>query len=357
MRSVLFCGFGWASRRLWLPALEAAGFTEFGVLDEHVPARDLETAGATRAHHSPEELRPGQYDVAVVASPNVTHADVARIPLERGIPTVVEKPVCVDLAGLETLRDAAARGGSRVLRSWSTRYDPHVARFLEHVRSEGPARLDRVSVSWVRESGVPGSPWLTRAEHAAAGSSVDLGWHLLECALALTGYGPVELLSASFEHLGPGAGGAGHVASWHGRPDGPTEVDVDTGSRLSLVSGGTAIDLRTAWRSEGPGDTVTIEVMGPGFRSRLTTILGMSDALVREPVIETARDGGVTRTALDPKPRGTAHALMVADFVARGFDPVLLGQSWEQLEVLTSAASAVVEAHGRWRAVVHAGVS
>jgi oxidoreductase len=350
----LFYGYGWAARNLWQPALQAAGFDRFGAVDGFVPLEVLARTGVSQVHMDVTEISRGDYDVAVVASPNRTHADVAVALLDCGIPTVVEKPVCLLRSDVARLRAAADRSGAALLRSRSPHYDPSVSAFLKHLRGVLPGNPERVSAIWTRAQGLPRSRWLTLAAHAGAGSSVDLGSHLLECILDVTNWRPLTLTSARFTDANAlRVGDDDGYANWHGlkiNDPGPTEpVDVDVAADLRFDQDGKEVVLRTAWLSSDPGDLVSLEVAAGEVHTRLDTLLGMSPAAKAPPSIETNRGGRRTSWQLPARPPA-AHARMVADFVARGFDPERLGQTWEQLEVLAGATESIIASHTSWRA-------
>ncbi|GAB3085979.1 Gfo/Idh/MocA family protein [Nocardioides zeae] len=348
MSRALFCGYGWAARTLWRPALRDVGFVEFGALDSFVPAEDLRAAGADRVHDDLSSVRKGDYDVAVVATPNRSHVDLAVGLLERGIPTVVEKPVCLRLDDVNRMREAAGRGDVPLLRSRSTHYEPHLVSYLHQVRALSSARPVRLSIAWTRAQGLPRSRWLTRASHAGAGSSIDLGWHLLECVFEVTGWTPLSLTASEF--IG-GAGDEGR-ASWHGAEeyDAAEPVDVDVAADLRFDQKGGDVRIRTAWVSVREGDEVVIDASLEEGHVRLVTLFGTSPSSSSTAYVETESAGGAVRSRLPSRRPGDAHTRMVADYVAEGFSAARLGQSWEQLEMLAGATESIVSHHARWRA-------
>lgn len=347
MSQALFCGYGWAARTLWQPALRAAGFDGFGALDDFVPVDEMKAAGIDRVHRKFAEVARDDYDVAVVATPNRSHVDFAVGLLERGIPTVVEKPVCLRRDEVDRMREAAVRGGAPMLRSRSTHYEPHVTAYLEHLRVLSSARPEKLSIAWTRARGLPRSRWLTQAAYAGAGSSIDLGWHLLECVFEVTGWIPLSLTAAEFK----GGTGDDDRASWHGveQHDAAQPIDVDVAAELRFDQEGYDVDVLTAWVSAREGDEVSIEASSGGGRARLVTLFGTSPLSSSDAYLETVSASGIVRSPLPARLPGDAHARMVADYAAAGFDPARLGQSWEQLEMLAGAAESIITRHTRWR--------
>lgn len=357
MNRALFVGYGWAARTLWQPALSRAGFDVFGALDAYISRESAYACGATRIHRSIAEIETQMYDVAIVASPNRTHVDMAIRLLDRSIATVVEKPVCLSRADVGLLKEATHRGGAPLLRSRSSHYEPHIIAFAEQLRRTAENSSTSISASWIRGDGLPRSRWQTSVEHAMAGSSIDLGWHLLECLMDLTGPDDLTLEHAQFgtvESIGsvvsPG------FAEWYGTQppecDLPARINVDVAARLQFRQHDRAINLETAWVSTAPADAVMFEVGSTGRTLKLNTLLGVSPAAGTMPAIESRAGRRVGFRRLPPRVPGEAHRLMVDNFVNAGFDPEAVGQTWRQLEVLAGAAESIVSAHSQWQAAV-----
>jgi len=91
-------------------------------------AAELGCAALEDASQLPDEL-----DAAIVAVPTVHHVTVAVPLLERGVPTLVEKPLAADLAGADAILEAAQRGGVEVAVGHVERFQPG----LRKVRAMG----------------------------------------------------------------------------------------------------------------------------------------------------------------------------------------------------------------------------
>jgi len=73
-------------------------------------------------------------DAVFMYADNRTSAEYARRAVQRGLPTMVEKPMAADLAGARALFDAAERHGTRLMVNWPTAWRPSLLRALEIVR-------------------------------------------------------------------------------------------------------------------------------------------------------------------------------------------------------------------------------
>jgi predicted dehydrogenase len=102
------------------------GVTLVGVVDTK-PGRAAEVA----AVHGGEPFSRledvlGRVDAVSIAVPTVSHVDVARPFLERGIATLVEKPLAASVEEADTLLDLAATGGAILAAGHTERFNPAV---------------------------------------------------------------------------------------------------------------------------------------------------------------------------------------------------------------------------------------
>jgi predicted dehydrogenase len=205
---VALIGYGYAGKTFHaplirsVPGLELAVVTSRDAAKVHADLPDVEVVG------TPLDVmaNPG-IDLVVIASPNDTHAPLARAALLAGKHVVVDKPFALDLTQARELAALAAEQG-RVLsvfqnRRWDSdflgvrqamadgllgetrHFESHIDRFRPEVRTR-----------WREQQG-PGS-----------GIWYDLGPHLIDQALLL--FGPPERVLASLSIQRDG----GEVADW-----------------------------------------------------------------------------------------------------------------------------------------------
>ncbi len=141
---------------------------------------------------SPEELlaEPG-IDAVVVATPAVTHGKLARQALDAGKHVLVEKPLCLDVAEAEDLRDHAKQCGRTLMVGHLLLYHPAFRAVQELVASGtlGPLRYlysNRLSLGKVR-----------REENALW----SFAPHDISMILALTGGLPDSVMATSDHYL------------------------------------------------------------------------------------------------------------------------------------------------------------
>lgn len=153
---------------------------------------------AVFAHAEQLWEQAGSVDVAVVATPNRTHAALTLAALDAGLPAVVDKPFATTAARARQLVAEAHRRGLMVTPFHNRRWDGDlltVRRLIEAGELGGVLRFESRFERWRptpkpgwRESGTP---------EDAGGVLNDLGSHLIDQALRL--FGPVTRVYAELD--------------------------------------------------------------------------------------------------------------------------------------------------------------
>lgn len=129
-------------------------------------------------------LEAGGLDALVVCSPQGTHTDVLLAGIELGLPSLVEKPLCITVADGEAIAAAAAAAGVVVQVGYMKRYASAYAAFLDALPPNADAlrAIDVMTYDpWMaREPFVPWSRMVAaddipeRARHALAAQEARL---------------------------------------------------------------------------------------------------------------------------------------------------------------------------------------
>jgi len=317
---VAVIGLGWAARSIWLPRLAANSRFVLAAAVDPDPAARAE-AGAPVEYATVDELPSDAVDLAIVAAPNHLHAAVAEKLLSAGVPTFVEKPVCLTTGEADRLAAAEVAGGTVLLAGSASRYRADVRRLIEVTADLGELR--HVSLSWVRARGIPnGVGWFTRRGLAGGGALVDLGWHLLDNVLPLLGGSRVEQVAGtvSADFLGH----AGAHAGW--RQEGATSGgDVEDTARGFLVTrAGLSVSLTARWASHQPVDVTTIAVEGSDGVATLECTFGFSPNR-RDAALTVIRSGQVTRVPVPAEEIGAEYDRLLDALADRVHDPAVRG--------------------------------
>lgn len=197
-----------------------------------VASRDPARARAYAAAHGiraaggwAELLARDDVDAVYVATPNATHARLAREAVAAGKHVLCEKPLSRDPDEVDRLATAARRHGVLVREAFHYRWHDHVRSALDSLRrgALGPLRDIDVEFGWMLDR--PGDPRLSASLHG--GALMDVGCYGLDLAAELTG-GPLRLEDLRVLERG----------------DGPDGVDLTT--EVSLASEHTAVRVRAS---------------------------------------------------------------------------------------------------------------
>ncbi|MGY2047477.1 oxidoreductase [Methylobacterium sp. JK268] len=196
-------GYGYAGKTFHAPLIRAVASLDLRLVGSRDPEKVHADLPGIAVLADPVAVACSDaVDLVVVASPNDSHAPLARAALEAGKHVVVDKPFTLDLAEARALRALAVRRGRLLAvfhnRRWDSDYLTVAAALAAGVIGSVrhfESRLDRfrpvVRDRW-REGGGPGS-----------GIWYDLGPHLLDQALQL--FGLPDRVSANLARLRPGA--------------------------------------------------------------------------------------------------------------------------------------------------------
>jgi predicted dehydrogenase len=131
----------------------------------------------------------GQVDAAIVATPTITHVDIAAELIERGIDVLVEKPIAPDPASAQRLIDAAARRGRVLQVGHLERFNPAVTALQKLVTAPLFFEVHRLSLFSPRSLDVD--------------VVLDLMIHDIDIVLALMRRLPEEIRAAGISILSP----------------------------------------------------------------------------------------------------------------------------------------------------------
>ncbi|MFJ8434499.1 Gfo/Idh/MocA family oxidoreductase [Kitasatospora sp. NPDC094019] len=159
-----------------------------------------------RAVDTPEQLLadPDALDLVVIASPNRTHAPLARAALRAGLATVVDKPLAGTAAEARGLCALAGSNGTLLTVFQNRRWDGDFLTAARLVREGALGRVHRFESRFERFRPKPKPGWRELADPAEVGGTLyDLGSHLVDQALTL--FGPVDTVYAEIDVRRDGA--------------------------------------------------------------------------------------------------------------------------------------------------------
>lgn len=225
-------GYGLAGRVFHAPLLRGCGFEIASILTSNPERISQATADfpAAKIFSNLDEFLESDLDLVVIASSNVAHLPQTRAALERGIPTVVDKPMGRTVAEVEEMIELSQSKNTLLTTFFNRRWDSDsltIKKLLSTGELGQPFRFDgrferyrpeRNLASW-RENLSP---------EDGGGLLLDLQSHLISTALDY--FGPAQVVSASVRSIRGGADDDVTVTLKH-------DAGVDSYLAASAISG------------------------------------------------------------------------------------------------------------------------
>jgi scyllo-inositol 2-dehydrogenase (NADP+) len=210
--SVALVGYGLAGSVFHAPLIEATD----GLALTTVVTGDPDRAAAARNRYPGVQIRADAeqlwtgpasagHDLVVVATPNRSHAALARAALTAGLPVVVDKPVTATVGQARELQALAEQRGLLLSVFHNRRWDGDALTVRQLLAEDALGRVHRFESRYERwRPIVAAERWRERPDPDEAGGLLyDLGSHLVDQALVL--FGPVD---AAYAELGTVRAGA-----------------------------------------------------------------------------------------------------------------------------------------------------
>lgn len=248
-----FVGTGWIGRHR-LQAITQSGAAEVAAIVDpsEEGAREAQALAPGAAILSCyESLLDARLDGLVIATPNALHADQAIAALERGLAVFCQKPLGRTAAETRRVVDAAEAADRLLGVDFSYRQTAAARALATLVEAGALGEIFAADLTFHNAYG-PDKPWFFNPALSGGGCVIDLGVHLADLALWLTGFPAIESVTARLfakgEPLAPDAGTVEDFAL----------------ARLDLATGA-AVRLACSWHLHA-GEDARIEATFHGTR-------------------------------------------------------------------------------------------
>ena len=192
-----FLGVGWIGRHR-MEALVRENLAQVTAVADPRPealAAVAELVPQAERADGLDALLDHDLDGIVIATPSALHAEQATAALERGIAVFCQKPLARDAAETRQVL-AAARAADRLLGVDLSYRHVEALRAAHRIVQAGEIGLVHSLDLVFHNAYGPGKPWFTRPELSGGGCLIDLGTHLVDLALWLSGAGEYEVETA-----------------------------------------------------------------------------------------------------------------------------------------------------------------
>lgn len=239
-----FLGTGWIGRHRMAAMRETGAIEVAAIVDPSAECAREAQGIAPEAAILPsyEALLDAGLDAVVIATPSALHAQQSIAALERGLAVFCQKPLGRSAPEARRVVEAAQAADRLLAVDLSYRHTAAATALAALVRSGELGEIFAAELVFHNAYG-PDKPWFYERAQSGGGCLVDLGIHLADLALWLTGFPAFEAVEARMfaggKPLAPGS----------------TAVEDYAVARFDLASGA-AVRLACSWRLHAGQDAV-----------------------------------------------------------------------------------------------------
>jgi len=191
-----------------------------------------------------EVLRYANVDAVVICTPNHLHEIHVTSALAAGAHVLCERPLALNLAGVERVLQASEKHGKRVMVGMNHRFRSDVQAVRGFLAGGDLGALQAVRGGWYTfQPSRQLLGWRLQRDQAGGGAVLDLGLPLIDLGLWLAGWPAPKRISA---HLTTATKGG---------------VE-DMGSVLIVCENGVSITVDVSWRHMGEGERFWFDLVG-----------------------------------------------------------------------------------------------
>ena len=241
-------GAGAIAQVAHLPVLRRLGSVEVAAICDNDAAKAQALAARFEVKDTyddiEEVLRYANVDVVVICTPNHLHEIHVTAALAAGVHVLCERPLALNLAGVERVLAASDKYGKRVMVGMNHRFRSDVQAVRGFLAGGDLGALQGVRGGWYTfQPSRQMLGWRLRPEQAGGGAVLDLGLPLVDLGMWLAGWPAPKRISA-------------HLTR-------PSKDGVeDMGSALIVLENGVSITMDVSWRHMGEGERFWFDIVG-----------------------------------------------------------------------------------------------
>jgi len=229
---------GWLSHK----EVEVVAFCDAHRASAEAVAKDFP---GTKVYDDYRELLANpSIDIVGISTPNLYHSEISIAALRNGKHVFCEKPDAINPLEAQKMADVARDSGKLLMVMRNNRFS-NEAMFVKRMIKQGKlGDLYMGRCGWIRRRGIPGrGGWFTTKELSGGGPLIDLGVHMIDMALWLSGNPkPVAVSGTTYRKFAD-------------RPDESSNVPVGTFDVEDLAAGfirfdnGASLQIEFSWAS------------------------------------------------------------------------------------------------------------
>lgn len=196
-------------------------------------------------------------DIVSISTPNKFHSIIAIAALEHGKHVFCEKPDAINVEEARKMADIANKHGKLMMVMRNNRFSA-AAQHVKQLYNEGYfGELYAGRCGWIRTRGIPGrGGWFTTKEMSGGGPLIDLGVHMIDLAMWLSGDPVPKTVSGStYRKFADSPDETGQV------PSGTFDVE-DLATGFIRFTNGASLQVEFSWASNIEAEQRFVEWRG-----------------------------------------------------------------------------------------------
>ncbi len=233
----------------------------------------------------------------IVAVPNCYHKPVAIAAMHAGKDVLLEKPMALTVAECDEIAAVVRQTGQLLQLGFVCRGAPAAMAARGMIETGRLGRIYHVKASLYRQRGIPGlGRWFTTRAMSGGGALMDVGVHLIDLVMHLTGFPrPLRASAVCTGTFGSPIESYGFQEMWGGPPDPAGVFDVeDAVTALVRFDGELSMELNVAWAANIDPDHLRDGIVLLGDAGGCVV-----DLWQNELILTTERDGQVVTEKQD----------------------------------------------------------
>jgi predicted dehydrogenase len=236
--------FKWAHLPGWLShkEVEIVAFCDAFRASAEAAAKDFPDAKVYEDYH--ELIADPSIDIVGISTPNLYHSEIAIAALQSGKHVFCEKPDAINPVEAQKMADVAKASGKLLMTMRNNRFSKE-AQFAKRIIDQGKlGDLYMGRCGWIRRRGIPGrGGWFTTKELSGGGPLIDLGVHMIDMAMWLSGNPkPVSVSGTTYRKFADRPDASGNV------PEGVFDVE-DLAAGFIRFDNGASLQIEFSWAS------------------------------------------------------------------------------------------------------------
>jgi predicted dehydrogenase len=238
-----------------------------------------------------ELLADDDIAAVVVATPNAFHKDLAIAAMRAGKDVLLEKPMAMNVGECDEIIAARDELQRLLQLGFVCRGAPAALAARELVGAGRLGEIYHAKASVYRRRGIPGlGRWFTTKARSGGGVLVDLGVHVVDLVLHLTGYpGATRVSAVCTSTFGSPIDAYAYEEMWGGPPDPEGVFDVeDAATALIRFETGLAVEINVTWAADLSEERMRSQIVLLGDRGGCCI-----DLWGNELILTTEQDGEI----------------------------------------------------------------